>query len=273
MRRTKAFITGSRGFIGSHLLDELIIQDYEISPTIFDAQVIFHLSACDLHSSLLAPIKCLEVNVAQTLDILEKMRVKAEDAVLVFSSTGSVYGEPLYAPQDENHPFQPTNPYTISKVAAERYINYYAKQYGLKTVILRYYNVTGRRQKNSGVIPTFIRQILHGKPVTIEGDGSQKRCFTHVKDVVRANILAYETEKAYGSVFNIAGDEVITLNELASLVSSLLNMPFQVVHKKARVWDIHSFEPDISLARKVLGFSPKYSLKDAIFDLIGELRQ
>jgi nucleoside-diphosphate-sugar epimerase len=240
-----------------------------------DVDVIFHEAACNLVSSIQSPINALMVNTKGTLNILESMKEKSRETVLVYGSTGSVYGQSLYSPQDENHPYNPTNPYAISKFAAERYVNFFAKQYGLKTVCLRYYNVIGRRQnygKNGGLVSNFIMNVLNGKPPEIEGDGREKRCFTGVEDVVKANVLAYEVEKGYGLAFNIAGDEVTTINELAALICSFSEKPLKPLHVKPRTGEAYDFEPSITLARNVLGYSPTHKLKEVIPDLIEWIR-
>ena len=297
-------MTGGAGFIGSHIVDELVRRDCETtvmdrlsdnfprnleqrkdSITLInasvtnkkiikenvDVDVIFHEAASNLVSSMQSPIDALMVNTKGTLNILESMKEKSRETVLIYGSTGSVYGQSMYSPQDENHPYNPTNPYAISKFAAERYVNFYAHQYGLKTVCLRYYNVIGRRQnygKNSGLVSNFIIRVLNGEPPVIEGDGTQKRCFTGVEDVVKANVLAYEIEKGYGSTFNIAGDEVITVNDLATLICSFSEKPLKALHVNSRTSEEYDFEPSITLARNVLGYSPTHKLKEVIPDLM-----
>jgi len=308
LKNKKVLVTGGAGFIGSHLVDELVRRGCETivmdilsedrlrnlehskdSITLIngsvtneklvrdniDVDVIFHEAACTLVSSIQSPINALMVNAVGTLNILEGLREKSRETVLILGSTGSVYGPSLYSPQDENHPCNPTNPYSISKFAAERYVNFFAQRYALKTVCLRYYNVIGRRQnygKDGGIVSNFITRVLSGEPPLVEGDGTQKRCFTGVEDVVRANVLAYEVEKGYGSTFNIAGDEITTVNELAALICSLSKKPLKPLHVKSRTEETFDFEPSISLARKVLGYSPKNKLKEIIPDLMEWIR-
>jgi UDP-glucose 4-epimerase len=240
-----------------------------------DVDVIFHEAACNLVSSIQSPINALMVNTKGTLNILESIKEKSRETVLIYGSTGSVYCQSLYSPQDENHPYNPTNPYAISKFAAERYVNFFAKQYGLKTVCLRYYNVVGRRQnygKDGGLVSNFVMSVLNGKPPVIEGDGAQKRCFTGIRDVVKANVLAYEVEKGYGLTFNISGDEVTTINELAALICSFSGKPLKPLHVEPRTGETYDFEPSIALARSVLGYSPKDKLKEIISDLMEWIR-
>lgn len=301
-------MTGGAGFIGSYIVDELVRRGCETTVMDFlsksqarnleeskdsitlingsvtnkklvrdnvDVDAIFHEAACNLVSSIQSPVNALMVNTKGTLNILESMKEKARETVLVYGSTGSVYGESLYSPQDENHPYNPTNPYAISKFAADRYVNFFAKQYGLKTVCLRYYNVLGRRQnygKNGGIVSSFIVRVLNGEPPVIEGDGTEKRCFTGIGDVVKANVLAYQVEKGYGLAFNIAGDEVITVNELANLICSFSEKLLKPLHVKAKTGETYDFEPSIALARRVLGYSPKDKLKDIVPDLMEWIR-
>ena len=293
-------VTGGAGFIGSHIVDELVKRNCDVTVLDHlrkkhesnleeskdsirlvkgsvtnrhlvrdnvDVDVIFHEASCDLLTK--KPISSLMVNVKGTLNILETMN---EKCVLVFGSTGSVYGNPVYVPQDEKHPCHPVSPYGISKHAAEQYINFYAKTYGLKTVILRYYNVIGRRQ-NFRVVADFVKRVLNGEPPVIEGDGTQKRCFTSVEDIVQANILAYENEKAYGLTFNIASNEITTINKLASLVCSFSDRPITPIHVTSRTGDVQNFEPSIYLAQTILGYSPKHGLKDMVADLMTWMKE
>ncbi len=301
-------VTGGAGFIGSHIVDEAVsrgcettvldllsqnnlknleqskdsitlingsVTDEKVVRDNVDVDVIFHEAACNFAPSMRSPMTALAVNTQGTLNILQSMKEKSKETILVYGSTGSVYGESLYSPQDEKHPCNPTNPYAISKFAAERYVNFFAQQYGLKTVCLRYYNVIGRRQNygpDRGLVSSFIMRVLNGEPPLIEGDGAQKRCFTSVKDVVEANVLACEAEKAYGLTFNIAGAEVTSVNELAELVCSFSENPLKPLHIKPNAREEYDFEPSITLARKVLGYSPKNKLSDVIPDLMEWIR-
>jgi UDP-glucose 4-epimerase len=266
LEQSKDFIT----LINGSVTNEKVVKDN------VDVDVIFHEASCNLAASIQSPIDALMVNAKGTLNILENIKEKSRETALIYGSTGSVYGRSLYSPQDENHPCNPTNPYAISKFTAERYVNFFAKQYALKTVCLRYYNVIGCRQNygsNGGLVSNFIVHMLNGEPPIIEGDGTQKRCFTGVEDVVNANVLAYEVEKGYGSTFNIAGDEVTTINELAALICSFSEKPLKPIHVKSSKGEEYDFEPSINLARKVLGYSPKKRLIDVLPDLVEWIRR
>jgi UDP-glucose 4-epimerase len=265
LEQSKDYIT----LINGSVTNEKVVRDN------VDVDVIFHEAACNLASSIQSPMDALMVNTKGTLNILESIKEKSRGVVLVYGSTGSVYGKSLYSPQDENHPCNPTNPYAISKFAAERNVNFFANQYALKTVCLRYYNVVGRRQNygnDGGLVSNFIGRVLNGESPIIEGDGTQKRCFTGVEDIVKANVLAYEVEKGYGSTFNIAGDEVTTINKLAALVCSFSEEPLTPLHVKSSKGEEYDFEPSIELARRVLGYSPKKRLIDVLPDLMEWIR-
>lgn len=301
LKNKKALVIGGAGFIGSHIISELIkrnckvtvIDDFSngrmeniqqnldnitlIKDSVtnsklvrdnIDVDVIFHEAALNLLRSVQSPSKDLLVNAGGTLNILEAMRETKSNAVLVYASTGSIYGEPEYNPQDEKHPCHPTSPYGISKLAAEQYVNWFAKEYGLKTIALRYYNVFGSRQEYSdmgGVVPIFIKRMLKGLPPIIEGDGTQSRCFTYIDDVTRANILAYEKCKRFGKAYNIGTTEITTIQQLADIVCSMRSdITLKPEYTKPRIGDVHDFGPDISKAKQYLDYSPKWRLKDAL---------
>jgi nucleoside-diphosphate-sugar epimerase len=297
-------VTGGAGFIGSHIVDEMVkrgcetivmdilseknfrnlernrknitlingsITNEELVKNSVDVDVIFHEAAYNFGPSMQSPVDALMVNGKGTLNILESLKARSKDTVLIYGSTGSVYGKLLYSPQDEKHPCNPANPYAISKYVAERYIDFFVKQYGLKAVTLRYYNVVGRRQNigsEGGLLSNFVIRVLKGEPPIVEGDGAQKRCFTGVEDIVNANVLACEVEKAYGSTFNIAGAEVVTIDELANLICSFSEKPLRPLHVEKSKGEEYDFEPSIDLAREVLGYVPSKRLIDVLPDLM-----
>jgi UDP-glucose 4-epimerase len=225
-----------------------------------DVDVIFHLASIN---SPKPPSRAFHVNMQGTNNILEAMK---KETLLVYASTGSVYGKPVYSPQDEKHPCVPTDPYSLSKYAAEGCINYSVHSYNLKAVILRLYNVVGIGQNRENMLSTFIKQALMGEPVQIMGDGKQKRCFTAVEDVIQAFILVAFCPAAYGKVFNIAGSETLTVEQIAETISN--TEPVYVNPKS----ELPSFEPSIKLAQETFGYSPKKRLRDVLPKLMEWLK-
>ena len=249
----KVIITGGAGFIGSHLVNELVKQGVEV--TILDnlstgkkeninpkaefiecdifkdtygdlifllngADTVFHLAAkTAVQESIEKPSLYNNVNVVGTLNLLEAaaaMKVKR----FVFSSSSSVYGD-AKSPTSETHPLNPISPYALSKLIGEQYCKLYSNIYDIDTVCLRYFNVYGDRMNNEGyklVFPIFKEQMLNNKPLTINNDGKQRRDFIYVDDVVKANILAAtDTDPLNGEVFNIGSGKNHSVNEIADM--------------------------------------------------------
>lgn len=249
----KVVVTGGAGFIGSHLVDELIKQGIEV--TILDnlstgkkqninpkaefidcdifkdtwgdlifllngADTIFHLAAkTTVQESIKEPSLYNNVNVVGTLNLLEAaaaMKVKR----FIFSSSSSVYGN-AKVPTSENHPLNPISPYALNKLVGEQYCKLYSEIYNIDTVCLRYFNVYGDRMNNEGyklVFPIFKEQILNNKPLTINNDGKQRRDFIHVDDVVRANILVAKHKNNFnGDIYNVGNGKSYSINEVADM--------------------------------------------------------
>jgi UDP-glucose 4-epimerase len=254
-----AIVTGGSGFVGSHVCDALVqagvrtisvddyiagksenllqLRDYEnfsevscdvtdldaLGNIIQDIDVIFHQAASKKTVCLRDPRRDLQVNGEGTFNLLELARDRGVKK-FVHASTGSVYGEALYFPQDENHPVAPTSYYGVSKLAGESYVNAFNKLYGLDTTILRYFHVYGPRQEDGefgGVVAIFMRKILEGLPLVIFGDGSQERSFTNVDDVVQANLLSAYISEASGKIYNCASGISVTVRELAEQVAEM----------------------------------------------------
>jgi len=280
-----AVVTGGSGFVGSHLCDALVqagvetisiddyiagksenliqLRDYKnfsevscditdtdaLSKIIQDIDVIFHQAASKKTVCLRDPRRDLQVNGGGTFNLLELARDRGVKK-FVHASTGSVYGEAMYLPQDENHPVSPTSYYGVSKLAGESYVNAFNKLYDLDTTILRYFHVYGPRQEDGefgGVVAIFMRKILEGLPLVIFGDGSQERSFTNVDDVVEANLRSACIPEATGKIYNCASGINVTIQELAEQVTQLAGgIELEIEYGDWTPGDIRKFEIDNS---------------------------
>lgn len=293
----KALVTGGAGFIGSHIVEECLNQGLEVvsvdnyfggkeynlrelhkkfgdklkevkcDVTDFDGlkknmdgvDLIFHEAASKKTICLRDPRKDLLINGGGTFNILELARDFKVKKV-VHASTGSVYGEAKYFPQDENHPVNPTSYYGVSKLAGEKYVRAFCDLYDMDCTILRYFHVYGPKQESSdvgGVVSIFGRRVLNGESPIIFGDGTQERSFTYVKDVVGINMLVAEKEGTRGEAYNCASGITVTINELADMVKKLLGREdLETKYADWTIGDIKHFE--VSNAKiKSLGFEFK----------------
>lgn len=295
-KKIKVVVTGGAGFIGSHLVDELIgrefdvhiidnlsngkaenvnskavfhkedIRNFEAVKKIVDgSQYVFHLAALPrVQYSIENPIETHDVNVNGTLNLL----VIAKDAGVkkfIYSASSSAYGDQSVMPLHEEMPANPISPYGLQKYIGELNCRVFSRVYELPTVSLRYFNVYGPRFKADGayalVIGKFLKQRKEGKPMTIVPNGEQTRDFTNVRDVVMANILAMESDKVgKGEVFNIGAGRNFSVNQVATLIggpTEFCEPRFEPKHTLA----------DNSKAKNILGWEPKVSLEDGIEEL------
>lgn len=288
----KALVTGGAGFIGSHIVEELVkmgvntisvdnyfagkhenlehlknypnFREVRCDITVVEdlegyfpgVDVVFHQAASKKTICLNDPRMDLEINGKGTFNLLE-LSLKYGIKKFVHASTGSVYGEAQYYPQDEKHPLIPTSYYGVSKLAGEKYVNVFEHLYDLDTSVLRYFHVYGPRQESSevgGVVSIFVRKMLAGQPITIFGDGYQERSFTWVKDIARANILAANTRGTKGEVFNCASGIKVTINQLAKMLEKILKIEsLEICYKDWAPGDIRIFDIDNSKIKRALG--------------------
>ena len=228
-----------------------------------DIELVFHLAAfVSVPQSMSDPETCFAVNVGGTVALLEASR-RAGVRKVVLSSSTAVYGEPAVFPTTEETPLLPLSPYALSKQVNELYARLYTQTLGLPVTALRYYNVYGPRQRPdsdyAAAIPIFVRQLASGEPITIYGDGKQSRDFIFVKDVVRANLLAAESDAA-GEAFNIcSGRETNLLNLLEELSKISPHQP-EVHFTSPRPGDIYRSAGSPEKAARALGFRAETAL-------------
>jgi nucleoside-diphosphate-sugar epimerase len=294
-------VTGGAGFIGSHLVDELlrrgstvrVVDDFStgrrenlpasrrmeiIEGDIADpavarraaagASIVLHQAAIpSVPRSVEDPAASHHANVDGTLQVL----IAARDAGVkrvVFAGSSSVYGNAPVLPKREDMPPRPLSPYALQKLVGEEYCRLFTELYGLETVVTRYFNVFGPRQSPgspySGVISLFIDAMLAGQAPRIHGDGGQTRDFTYVDDVVQGVLLAAERPGVEGRVLNVAAGGRVSLLDLLHALQSILATTVDPILGPPRAGDVRDSVADISEARRLLGFAPKTTFVDGL---------
>jgi UDP-glucose 4-epimerase len=233
--------------------------------------VLFNLASQTSHmDSMRDPFTDLEINAKAQLYILEACRRYNPDIKIVFASTRQVYGKPQYLPVDEKHPLRPVDINGVNKLAGEWYHLLYNDVYGIRTCVLRLTNTIGPRMRVKDARQTFlgiwIRLLVEGKPFEV-WDGRQLRDFTYINDAVEAFLMAAASEAANGKVFNLGGDYVISLKDLADLLIEVNGGGEYIVKEfppdRKRI-DIGDYYADYSLIRSTLGWEPKIPLREAL---------
>ena len=313
MKNKRILVTGGAGFIGSHIVDSLIdkcekvivydnfstsmienlkhikndnveivrgdILDFDnLKMYMEDVDIVSHHAAeleaftevSDMHHDL-------KVNVEGTLNVL-KACLDSDIEKLIYASSGSVYGEAQYTPEDENHPLNPHWSYGVSKLAGEKYCSMVWNLYGFPVVSIRDAIVYGSREWYGRVLTLFIKRCLEGKSPVIFGDGEQTRDFVYVSDVVDAHNSAIEKNNACGKVFNVGSGVGVSVNELAKTVINAIDPHIKPLYDDPPEGEESKFQPgkirlkgelknfhfDISYASKILDFKPKVDLVTGI---------
>lgn len=293
-------VTGGAGFIGSHLTEALLAQGHEvrildnlstgkrenippgakffeadfcdleaIRPAFEGVEGVFHVGALPrVPLSIAQPVETAKTNIMGTLNVL----VAARDAKVkrvVYSASSSAYGNQERLPLTPDMRPNPLNPYALQKYVGELFCQQFSALYGLETVSLRYFNVYGPRMANDGayvtVIAIFMRQVKAGETLTIDGDGGQTRDFTHVKDVVGANIAAMCSAKVgAGEVLNVGNGQHYSINFIADKISK------NVIHRESPRGKGESRDTlaDISLTRQLLDWNPGIPFEQGLEDLL-----
>jgi len=195
-----------------------------VAPLFKDVDCVFHVASdARIQPAILNPKKSIENNVIGTSNVLELSKINKVKRV-IYSSTSSAYGKKSLLPNIETQPSDPLTPYSAAKVFGENLARVYYNLYGLETISLRYFNVYGDRQPLKGqyapVIGLFLKQRHEGKSLTVVGDGLQKRDFTHISDIVQANIIASEVNHGFGEVYNIGYGSSYSILDIANMISN-----------------------------------------------------
>ena len=293
----KCIVTGGAGFIGSHIVDSLLvlgdevivienesstvhdhfywndratnhkvdISDYEKMRPLFDGvDYVFHCAAeSRIQSAILNPLLAIRTNTLGTGTVLQCAREAGVKKVM-YSSTSSGYGLINTPPLEETMPDDCLNPYSVSKVSGEKLCSMYTKLFGLKTIIFRYFNVYGPREPLKGsyapIVGLFLRQYKAGESLTIVPDGTQRRDFVHVDDVVQANLLAMmkDDHNRYGEVFNVGTGVNYSVLELAKMISDDIKMV------EPRVGEAYITLANNQKLRDTFGWSPTRTIEEYI---------
>ncbi len=295
-------VTGGAGFIGSHLAEaltaggrrvrvldnlstgrrenlahitpapELIEGDVSdpaaVSRAVEGAAVVFHLAArASVQYSVENPLGSHLACATGTLQVLDAAR-KAGVRRVVYAGSASAYGIPAGEVQTEAEPLRTLSPYAAAKLAGEFYCQSFAASYGLETVVLRFFNIFGPRQRAdspySGVIALFTDALLKGRTPRVNGDGLQSRDFTYVGDVIQALTKAADTPGIAGRTYNVGTGSGTNLLELLAALDRLLGTHTKPEHGPVRSGDIRHSRADISAIRRDLGYEPAFTFEEGL---------
>ena len=303
-------VTGGAGFIGSHLVEELVrrgervrvadsfitgkrenlahvpgveliegdLADFAVAQrAVTGVDYVLHQAAIpSVPRSVQDPITSNRANIDASLNVL----VAARDAKvrrLVYAGSSSAYGNQPTLPKVETMGTAPLSPYALQKLVAEQYCQMFTQLYGLETVTIRYFNVFGPRQDPSspysGVISLFIRALIEGKQPTIYGDGGQTRDFTYVANVVDGVLRACTAPQASGEVINVAIGGRVSLNELFRTLKDLTGAAVEPIYAETRAGDVRDSQADIGKAHRLLGYQPTVTLEQGLEKTVAWFRK
>ena len=303
----KILVTGGAGFIGSHLVDRLVDDGHEVlviddlsngrlanlerslqGTTFLErdisipfnedefsdiaADVIYHLACFPRSQSFANPTRDVEVNVNGMVNVLELARRSM--ARVIFSSNSGIY-DTSRIPIDEEAEDTPKTPYDLNKLTAERYLRLYHEAYGVEYAVFRFATVYGPRQRTSPdwkpVVIEFIDKLSKGQAPTIYWDGDQTRDFINVKDIVRALVLAIDSEEATGETMILGSGVEISINTLYETVCNQLGVEIEPKRGPKTLGDIRRMRYDCTKARNILGWKPEVTIDQGVSELLGGL--
>lgn len=302
-----AVVTGGAGFIGSHVVDRLLGAGYSV--TVIDnlssgktenldpdaelvvadvttdeaaaaikaasPELVVHAAAqISVSVSTREPVQDAMVNVVGSVNVLEAARAADTRKLVYFGSGGTVYGQPDDLPVDESHPTGPENPYGMSKLVGELYLDMYRRMYGLESTVLRLANIYGPRQDphgEAGVIAIFTKGMLADAPITIFGDGKDERDYVYVGDIADAALAA--ATQVGPQVCNLGSGIGTNVNELCARLTALTGYRKQPQYVPPRPGDIHAISLDASKAHSELGWSPGVDLDAGLAQTVEFFRE
>ena len=292
----RVLVLGGNGFIGSHIVDELLLAGHEVS--IFDRSlkigqspvsdieyfygnfsdgtrladslhgvdvVVHSISSTTPSTSNLDPLLDIQNNLASTVKLLQLMLSNNIKRIIYISSGGTVYGMPSSNPVPETHALNPICSYGVVKVAIEMYLKMYAHLFGLQPMIIRPSNVYGPRQGNYGIqgsIATFMKQAFSQKKISIWGDGTIKRDYLFVTDLAKLCRLAIDKETT--GVLNAGSGIALSLNEILDLISVEMQKDLKVEYAPSRVFDVQEIALDITLAQNIFDWQPSVAVHQGL---------
>jgi UDP-glucose 4-epimerase len=297
----RALVTGGAGFIGSHLVERLVRDGWEVRvlddlssgrrgnlaaldgavevldgdvrdpdavrAAVTGAEVVFHLAALpSVQRSWERPLDSLGVNALGTANVVEAA-VRAGCRTLVYSSSSSVYGDQAAPVKAETLTPRPISPYGYAKLLGEKVSLAHSREDGTRVIALRYFNVFGPRQDPdspyAAVVPLFLRHALAGTVANVHGDGLQRRDFTYVDNAVCANLAALGARE-HGVAVNVACARSVSVLDLVDRIGDLTGRPLRIDHGPARDGDIRDSLADLGRARRVLGYDPVVSFEEGL---------
>ncbi|TFG01496.1 MAG: NAD-dependent epimerase/dehydratase family protein [Promethearchaeota archaeon] len=241
-----------------------LLQDTTYEQIENDIDIIFHLAAQPgVRYSIENPTEISHNNITSTIKIFE-YAIKKKISKVIYASSSSVYGNPLYTPVNEEHPKNPISPYAVSKLTGEIYADYYYREYGLPVISHRFYTVYGPRGRPDMAIRKFFEKISHNEEILIYGDGEQLRDFTYISDIINGLILSSEERDCDGEIFNLGCSNPISVNQLVDKIYNIANKPKKVRYVGKKKGDVDITHSDITKAKKILKYYPKIDIYEGL---------